>query len=606
MTLMDWMKTEAGDSPAQQVKHTPAPLLALPPYGTVVLSPEDCGARVRQYGSTAIVPLVTDKDSMYGRLSSVMVAVSATEYCLQAAVDMKGVLADPQVQKVVWDAKALYQFAHHASLDVQGVVGDICIAHYLQHPDRPDHSLAAVAREYVGRTLPVAGIGLDTDVDLESVACACHLLQHCHPLLLSALESFDMAHLYSGIELPLTAVLSEMEINGVQLDCPVLLTLTDRLIPEVDRLASEIYRHAGHAFNIGSTTKELPRVLYDELGLPRGRRNKSGYSSESKHLAKLRDLHPIIPCLLTWRKLTKLINTYSGKLPSMLHPETGRLHCRFNQTVTKTGRLSSSGPNLQNIPVRSEEGREVRRGFTPRHPDWVILAADYSQIELRVLAHYSEDETLTQCFLSGDDLHAGTARTLFGLGAENEVEKNQRRMAKVVNFAIPYGTTYKGLAEQVGCTDDFAQFLQESYLSRFPKVARYMEDKAREAQERGYVTTLFNRRRPIPGILSPNAHLQQAAEREAINMPIQGTAADIMKIALVNTHRALRMQQKLQVRLLLQVHDELIVECHRDDVAAVAQLIKRTMRDAARLSVPLEVEVKAGPSWGELVVIEVN
>lgn len=605
MKLMDWMKAQVGDSPSKPAKSSLKPVLLLPPYETILLSPQECGERIRQRGRTTLIPLATNTDSLYGHLSQVMLAVTDTQYSLQTAVAMRDILADPQLAKIVWDAKALFQFASRASVDMQGIVGDIRLAHYLLHPDRPDHSLAAIGKEYFGLIRAVTGIGLDCDIDGEAVAYACHVLQHSHQPLHSALAALGMLSLYEDIELPLTETLSLMEMNGVQLNAAVLKNLTDRLIPKVDSLTEEIYRHAGHPFNIGSTTKELPSVLYDELQLPQGRRNKSGHSTESKHLVKLQDKHPIISCLLAWRKLTKLISTYSGKLPSMLHPETGRLHCRFNQTVTKTGRLSSSGPNLQNIPVRSEEGREVRRGFIPHHPDWVILAADYSQIELRVLAHYSEDETLMQCFLSGEDLHAETARTLFGLEVDSAVEKDQRRLAKVVNFAIPYGTTYKGLAEQVGCTDDFAQWLQESYLSRFPKVARYMEDKAREARENGYVTTLYHRRRPIPGILSPNSHIREAAEREAINMPIQGTAADIMKIALVNVHRALRRQPELRVRLLLQVHDEVVVECHKDDIEAVAQLVKHNMEQVACLSVPLDVEVKVGPSWGDLIVLGV-
>lgn len=557
MGLLNWFGVELAEQEATPV--TPSTAFTL-----VTVDEPLCCLRIR--GHT----------TLHWTSHGILAALSDREYTY-LPYDTS-ILTDPLVTKALFDAKAWY----HRYPDMQGVTFDIMLAHYLLYPNKP-HDLHTVLRRP----------GLDVDEDAVEI---CHRLQRCTGEQQSQLSEQGLTSVFFDMEVPLTKVLQEMEANGVRIDAPRLSAFTEGLVTRAKVLEDEIYAHAGGRFKLRSTVKELPDVLYTKLALPKGPRTKRGYSTESKHLRKLKDTHPIVPALLAWRKLDKLLNTYTEKLPALV-ADDGLLHCQFNQNVCVTGRLSSSKPNLQNIPVRTEDGREVRRGFLPRQDGWVIFAADYSQIELRVLAHYSQDETLVRCYTPGteEDLHTGTARTLFQCECPTS---DQRRLAKIVNFALPYGTSAYGLAEQLETTEDFAQWLHDSYFERFPGVTRYMLDMEEFARKHGFVTTLTGRRRPTPNINTPNMRIQAAATREAVNMPIQGTAADIMKLALLRVHRALQPFQG-DARLLMQVHDEVVLDCREEVVYDVAWAVKLAMERAYTLRVPLVAEVKWGPNWGD-------
>jgi DNA polymerase-1 len=356
---------------------------------------------------------------------------------------------------------------------------------------------------------------------------------------------------------------------------------------------------AGHPFNINST-QQLGEVLFQELGLPtsaRSRLKSGGYSTASDVLEKLRGAHPIVEAVLNYRELAKLKSTYVDALPLLVNRRTGRVHTSFNQTITATGRLSSSDPNLQNIPVRGEMGRQVRRAFIA-DPGWVLLSADYSQVELRILAHLSRDPGLLEAFARGEDIHASTASTLFGVPTD-QVTPEQRRVAKTVNFGLMYGMSEYGLAQRLGIEQEEAARFIATYFNRYPAVRRYLEETVRQGRQLGYVSTILGRRRYIPELNASNRNVRAAAEREAINAPIQGSAADIIKIAMVRLHRALK-EGGLRSRMLLQVHDELVLEVPEDEAETVVPMVVEIMEGAYPLEAPLRVEAHTGPTWGDL------
>jgi len=370
----------------------------------------------------------------------------------------------------------------------------------------------------------------------------------------------------------------------------------------IQRLTQEIYDLAGTSFNI-SSPKQLGEVLFERLGLPAGKKTRTGsYSTDAEVLESLAADYPIVQRILDYRTLTKLKSTYVDALGQLIARD-GRIHTTFAQTVAETGRLSSKDPNLQNIPIRIEEGRRVRRAFVAA-PGHVFLAADYSQIELRVVAHYSGDPALREAFLHDQDIHARTAAEVWGVPIE-EVTPEMRRKAKAINFGLIYGQTEFGLARAVGMSRPEARLFIETYFQKFAGVHRYMEEKRAEAREKGFVTTLDGRRRPLPEIHHRVFSIRQNAERMAINTPIQGTAADLMKRAMIAVRRAMR-QEGLKARMLLQVHDELVFECPEGEVDRLARLVKREMEGAMRLSVPLKVEVKVGPDWYSVKKYEVE
>jgi DNA polymerase-1 len=361
---------------------------------------------------------------------------------------------------------------------------------------------------------------------------------------------------------------------------------------------NELYQTIGHAVNINSP-QQLSDLLFKELGLPRTRRTKTGYSTDANSLEALSGLHPVVDKILEYRQISKLKSTYVDALPEMINPRTGRIHTSYNQTGSATGRVSSSDPNLQNIPIRTELGRQVRRAFIAEDaPDWLLFAADYSQIELRVLAHLSQDESLLEAFRRGEDIHAATASMMFEVPI-NEVNAEMRRIAKVLNFGVIYGLSPHGISQQTGFSREEGAHFIDTYFTKYPGISKYLEEVKARTRETQYAETLMGRRRYIPEINASNFQHRSAAERVAINMPIQGTAADIMKIAMVRVHQRLA-QEQLRAKMLLQVHDELVFEVPREEMDGLKALVFDEMPGAMDLDVTLKVEAKWGETWGDM------
>ena len=402
--------------------------------------------------------------------------------------------------------------------------------------------------------------------------------------------------LFSEVEMPLVTVLTCMERNGVALDIELLRQMSHRLGEQLLKLEVEIYNAVGHRFNINSS-QQLGSVLFQELKLPLGRKTKSGFSTGASVLEEFRGIHPIIEFILDYRQLSKIKSTYTDALPSLINPKTGRVHTSFNQTRTATGRLSSSEPNLQNIPVRGELGKQVRQAFiTPLGS--CLVAGDYSQIDLRALAHLSQDESLLSAFRRDEDIHAVTAAQVFAVDA-SQVTPDMRRVAKTVNFGVIYGMSDYGLEQATELSrEEAAQFIT-SYFEKYPGVKQYLESTKEQVRKLGYVQTLLGRRRFIPEINSSNRQVREAAERMAINMPVQGTSADIIKVAMINLHREMQKRQ-LKSKMLLQVHDELVLEVPEAELEELRQLVPEIMSTAVELSVPLKVDMKTGNNWGEM------
>ena len=415
-------------------------------------------------------------------------------------------------------------------------------------------------------------------------------------LLETELHQQRLWQLFSQVEMPLVPVLVRMERNGVALDAELLRQMSHRLGEQLLKLEAEIYNSVGHRFNINSP-QQLGNVLFQELQLPSARKTKSGYSTGALLLEELRGVHPIIEFILDYRQLAKLKSTYIDALPSLINPKTGRVHTSFNQTRTATGRLSSSEPNLQNIPIRGELGKQVRQAFIAP-PGYYLMAGDYSQIDLRALAHLSQDESLLSAFHRNEDIHTATAAQLLGVDA-SQVTPDMRRVAKTVNFGVIYGMSDYGLEQATELSREEAARFITSYFEKYPGVKQYLESTKRQAREIGYVQTLLGRRRFIPEVNSPNRQVREAAERMAINMPVQGTSADIIKVAMINLYQEMDKRQ-LKSKLLLQVHDELVFEVPQDELEEMRQLVPQVMSTALELSIPLKVDIKTGNNWGEM------
>jgi DNA polymerase-1 len=410
------------------------------------------------------------------------------------------------------------------------------------------------------------------------------------------LEQEHLIKLCDEVEFPLVSVLAGMEYTGVKLDVDFLADLSKELERILQNLVQEIYNDAGEKFNINST-QQLGKILFEKLKLSVVRKTKTGFSTDVGVLETLRLAHPIIGKMLEYRQFQKLKNTYIDALPSLINPKTGRVHTSFNQTVTATGRLSSSNPNLQNIPIRTEVGSRIRKAFIPGDKDMLILSADYSQIELRIMAHISGDEGLKTAFNNGEDIHTTTAEKVFGVSS-HEVTNDMRRKAKEVNFGIMYGIGPYGLSSRLEISHQEGKAMIDTYFKRFPKVKQYIFDTIAAAKKSGYVNTLLGRRRYLPDINSRNQNIRSNAERQAINMPIQGTAADMIKIAMVNIDRLFEKKQ-LKSKMLLQVHDELVFEIPEKEKEKVQIIIRETMEKALPLSVPVEVDIGIGKNWLE-------
>ncbi|MHB1322884.1 MAG: DNA polymerase I [Coriobacteriia bacterium] len=486
------------------------------------------------------------------------------------------------------DTKSVVRTQHcSAGLEELGLLDsaglfDCGIAGYLLASNRSDYGVPAMAAAHLGMTVEAG------DVAAEARAAA-----ELAPVMREALEEWNAQTCFDLIEMPLVPVLARMEETGVGLDCTVLAALSDETHARIEAIAAEIHELAGYEFTIDSP-KQLGEVLFEKLGLPTQRKTKTGYSTDASVLAALASLHPIAAKVIAYRELTKLTSTYIDALPRMLG-EDGRLHTTFNQTVAATGRLSSSGPNLQNIPVRTELGRRIRAAFMPAHSGDLMVRADYSQIELRILAHLSDDPGLIEAFTSGMDFHAATAARIFDVAPE-AVDAEMRRKAKAVNFGIVYGISAHGLSESLCIAHAEAQATIDRYFAAYPGVRSYLDETKAEAYKTGYAETLFGRRRPIPEIRSSNWNLRGFGERTAMNHPMQGTAADIMKLAMIVVDRRLRAEG-FESRMLLQVHDELVFEAPPAELERLTAMVCEAMAGVVEMHVPLEVSVGSGENW---------
>ncbi|OGW71440.1 MAG: DNA polymerase I [Omnitrophica bacterium GWA2_41_15] len=525
-----------------------------------------------------------------------------------AIKELKPILEDENIKKIGQNIKYDKLVLLNYGIEVKGIAYDTMIASYLLNPSRMSHGLDDIAFEYLDHKMTsideLLGAGkkrvtMDM-VDIEKVSMySCgdsDVTLRLKNVFEKEIFKKELETLFENIELPLVDVLSDMEKNGIKIDIDFLKEASSEMEIELSQLIKDIYQIAGEEFNINSP-KQLSRILFEKLGLPIVKKTKTGASTDVEVLEKLSPLHPLPKELLRYRELSKLKSTYVDALPELINKKTGRLHTSFNQAVTATGRLSSSNPNLQNIPIKTEEGRKIRKAFIGEKGNF-IMSADYSQIELRILAHLSKDPELIAAFEKDRDVHNHTASLIFGVD-EKEVTPEMRANAKTVNFGIIYGISAFGLSKSLGIDPGSAQQFIDSYFERYPAVRVYMEDKIEEARSVGYVTTLFNRRRYIPEIKTGGMREQQQAERVAINTPVQGSAADLIKIAMINIHRVMK-KKNLKSLMTLQVHDELVFEVPMDELDKMKKLVKEEMEGAVKLLVPIKVSVKYGKNWLEM------
>ncbi|MFD2370039.1 DNA polymerase I [Brevibacillus sp. GCM10020057] len=513
-------------------------------------------------------------------------------------------LADAGQEKWVFDGKRDTVGLSWHGLDIQGIGFDVYLASYLLNATESNPTLDSIAAQYapgvrVRADDEVYGKGAkrvlpQTDVISEHVAHKAAAIWQSVPVLREQLAQNEMNELLSDLEAPLSMVLAKMEKQGVTVNRDRLDQMGVELDAKLEELTRQIYELAGRTFNINSP-KQLGEILFDVLDLPVLKKTKTGPSTSADVLEKLAPYHPIIDAILTFRQLGKLRSTYIEGLTKEIHSQSGKVHTLYNQATTATGRLSSTEPNLQNIPIRMEEGRKIREAFIPSEEGWYMLAADYSQIELRILAHISGDENLIDAFRKGMDIHTRTAMDVFGV-SEGEVTSLMRRQAKAVNFGIVYGISDYGLSQNLNITRKEAADFIERYFSVFSGVKQWMEDIVKQAKQDGFVTTLLHRRRHLPDIRSSNFNLRSFAERTAMNTPIQGTAADVIKLAMIRMQESLQ-EKGLKSRMLLQVHDELVFEVPQDELETMQKLVPQVMEGALELNVPLKVDVNFGHSW---------
>ena len=542
------------------------------------------------------VTVVLDFDG--DNISSVAVGLGNNAVVLNEQDDIKELLEDDSIAKVMFDVKeAIVKL--NGRIDIKNISDDTAIAAYLVDPAKNEYTIEKLASEYFGTVIEkpeVKQLSLLDDVETdrsEYLAKCAVALGVLNERIGDKIKENGQEKLYQEVELPLVTVLAHLEINGFLVDDHQLKEFADKLGEKIDALTNEIYMLAGEEFNINSP-KQLGVILFEKLELKPVKKTKTGYATNADVLEKLRDKHPIVNFIMEYRQLAKLKSTYCDGLRAVVNPNTHRIHSVFTQTVTVTGRLSSTEPNLQNIPTRTELGREIRKMFVAKE-DYVLVDADYSQIELRVLAHIANDETMINAFRNNEDIHAVTASQVLGIPLE-DVTKEQRSSAKAVNFGIVYGIGEFSLAQDLHISVKEAKAYIESYLEKYHGVRNYMESIKEQAKKDGYVKTMLNRIRYIPELKSPNYNIRQFGERVALNTPIQGTAADIIKLAMVRVDNRL-INEGLKSKLILQVHDELIVEAHKDEVDKVKQILSEEMQSAMELNVPLKVDMSTGHSW---------
>lgn len=525
-----------------------------------------------------------------------------------ASISMiKPLLENPDLKKIGQNIKYDLIVLKNANINLKGIFFDTMIASYLINPSERRHNMDDLAEKHLNyKTISfkeLVGTGKNaielTDVPMDKLAEYAiedtDITMRLYNIFSPMLKENGLEKLFNEIELPLINVLAEMEISGVKIDIPHFNVMKKNTLAMLDDIEKNIYREAGQEFNINST-KELAAILFDKLGLKTVKKTRTGFSTDIKVLETLQGTHPIIDYLITYRTLSKLQNTYIESLPKLINKKTGRIHTSFNQTIAATGRLSSSDPNLQNIPARDDYGKKIRTGFVPEKGG-IIMSADYSQIELRLAAHFSNDENMLLAFSKGIDIHSMTASSVFGVPIE-EIKSDMRRQAKIINFATIYGVSPYGLSQQAEISIKEAAVFIEKYFLTYPGFRKYIDRTIAFAKEHGYVETLCGRRRPVPEINSTTSFMREGAERAAINMPIQGTSADMIKIAMINIQNDL-IEKKMKSKMIIQVHDELVFEAQKDELETLKLIVIERMEKAIELNVPVIVDIGLGENWGE-------
>ncbi|MBW3595600.1 MAG: DNA polymerase I, partial [Actinobacteria bacterium] len=544
-----------------------------------------------------------------GRTAFVPVGPSGVSHA-EVAAALKEPLENEHLTKVAHGARAVLISLEAIGIELRGLRLDTQIGGYLLDPGATGYALEEVARKYTGRELKAVGsedrddgaqasldLGGDAVEELESESASLRALAVAEvaAAIEPELDRLQMMELYRDIEHPLIPVLARMERVGVMVDLDYLAEMARDLDKRISELETECYELAGERLNLGSPT-QLRVLLYDKLGLKTTRRTKSGLSTDARALQQLVDQHPFVPKLLEYRELSKLKNTYVDALPPLVDPEDCRVHTTYDQTVAATGRLSSTNPNLMNIPIRTELGKQIRRAFIAEQGN-VLLSADYSQIELRVMAHLSEDPILVAVFENEEDVHAATGAAVFGV-APGELTTKHRSTAKMINYGLAYGMGAPGLADRLNIPRPEAEDIMDTYFDQFQGVADFLDDIVKQAHRDGFTTTMFGRRRYLPELGSGNPRIRAIGERQALNAPIQGTAADIMKLAMINVDLALR-DSGLDTKMILTVHDELVFEAPHDEIDAATDLVRREMTEVCEMKVPLAVDISTGTNWAE-------
>ena len=557
--------------------------------------------RVRSDGFGFMVARPTGLAVSYKKGEAVFIDLTDEAFREDILSIFRPILENEEVGKMAHGAKSLNHLFLNAGITLRGIIWDNLLASYLLQPSRPEHDLGMLSWEFLNHPIipprekenDLFDSGEDEIVLCEEAAADFELKS----VLEEKLKEGELLELLRDMELPLSAILVEMERNGIRLDRSQFDRLAHSIEEELSTLVEKLYELAGEEFNLNSP-KQLRRILFDKLGLPPKKKTKTGYSTDVSVLTQLAEEHELPGLILKYRGLFKLKSTYLDPLPYMINPETGRIHTTLHQAVTATGRLSSSAPNLQNIPIRGEMGREVRMAFVPGDPGWRFLSADYSQIDLRVMAHLSEDPLLLEAFRNNEDIHTFTASLIFSLSPD-EITTEMRRRAKTVNFGIIYGMGAFGLSRDLNISFQEADVFIKSYFEKYAGVAEYISRTIREVKERGYVTTLFHRRRYIPELSSDQENIRRFGERTAVNTPIQGTSSDIIKLAMIEVSKKLHIEG-FDARLLLQVHDDLLFECPADELPRLSKMVRSAMEEVVTLSVPLRVDIKVGENWGEM------
>jgi DNA polymerase-1 len=547
-----------------------------------------------------ILPEVSDRFSFYGEDAG-----NNTSYILSK---LKPLMENPGLFKTGQNAKYDIIVLKNYGVEVKGLVFDTMVSHYLLEPNARGHNLDAMSLKYlklkkiptsdlIGSgakqiTMDKVPVAMVSKYACEDADCAFRLTG----ILKREIPEKLLEKLFNEVELPLIAVLAVLERNGVAIDTLLLARMSDEIAEQLRQLEKRIHLLAGREFNINSP-RQLSEILFEKLNLPVIRKTKTGLSTDEATLKKLSPQDPLPAEILNYRTLAKLKNTYTDALPQMINPHTGRIHTSYNQTVAATGRLSSSDPNLQNIPIRTELGGRIRAAFVAGKAGWKILSADYSQIELRILAHLSGDERLIDAFIKGEDIHQRTASLIFNCPLE-VVSKEMRRSAKEVNFGVIYGMRDFGLSERLGIPRGRAKEFIDNYFNSYPKVLEFIEETIRKAKEKEIVSTMLGRIRPLPEINSSNHNIRQNAERIAVNTPIQGSAADLIKIAMINIQRRM-LREKVDAMMIMQVHDELVFEVPESEMEAMQALVVEEMEGAMKLSLPLKAEASFADNWLE-------